>query len=180
LGAWLVLEDESGFSLVSPLRSSWAPRGQTPHVHTSLDHHQRLNLLGALLVSPGGRKVKLSVRSFQTNLHGEHVILFLKQILRRISGPIVLVWDNHPIHQRRLVQDFIQSEPRLHVYSFPVCAPELNPVEFVWAHVSHSTANFAPHNRSELCARVHAAIVRVRTSNDRLSACFAATNLSWF
>ena len=173
------MEDESGFSLVSPLRRSWAPRGQTPCTYTSLDHHQRLNLLGALLVSPGGRKMKLSMRSFQVNLRGEHVILFLKQILRRIAGPIILVWDNHPIHQRRLVQKFIQSEPRLHVYCFPSCAPELNPVEFVWTHVSHATENFAPHNLSELSTKVWSAIAKVRGSKHRLSACFAATQLSW-
>ena len=177
--AWLVLEDESGFSLVSPLRSSWAPRGQTPPVRTSLDHHQRLNLLGALLISPGGRKVKLSVRSFQQNLRGEHVILFLKQILRSIAGPIVLVWDNHPIHQRRLVQDFIQSEPRLHVYCFPTCAPELNSMEFVWTHISHSTANFAPHNLLELCTRVRTATAKIRVSKSLLSACLAGTRLPW-
>ena len=173
------MEDESGFSLVSPLRSSWAPRGQTPSVRTSLDHHQRLNLLGALLVSPRGRKVKLSMRSFQQNLRGEHVILFLKQILRSIAGPIVLLWDNHPIHQRRLVQDFIRTEPRLHVFCFPVCAPELNPVELIWAHISHSTTNFAPHNLSELCTRVRSAIATIRTSKPRLSACLAGTKLSW-
>jgi transposase len=165
--------------LVSPLRSSWAPRGQTPYTYTSLDHHQRLNLLGAILVSPRGRKMKLSTRSFRVNLRGEQVILFLKQILRRIAGPIVLVWDNHPIHQRRLVQNFIQSEPRLHVYSFPTCAPELNPMEFVWTHVSHATENFAPHNLSELSTKVWSAIATVRASKYRLSACLAATHLSW-
>jgi len=173
------LEDESGFSLVSPLRSSWAPRGQTPQVRTSLDHHQRLNLLGALMISPHGRKLKLAVRSYQQSLRGEQVILFLKQVLRRLSGPIVLVWDNHPTHQRRLVQDFIKAEPRLHVYCFPVCAPELNPVEFVWAHISQSTANFAPHNLSELCTKVRTAISKIRTSKHRLSACLAGTNVAW-
>ena len=173
------MEDESGFSLVSPLRSSWAPRGHTPSVRTSLDHHQRLNLLGALLISPGGRKVKLSVRSFQHSLRGEQVILFLKQLLGRVCGPIVLVWDNHPIHQRHLVQDFIQSEPRLHVYCFPVCAPELNPVEFVWTHVSHSTTSFAPHNLAELSTKIHSALAQIRVSKPRLSACLAGTKLSW-
>ena len=173
------MEDESGFSLVSPLRSSWAPCGQTPCTYTSLDHHQRLNLLGAILVSPAGRKIKLSIRSFRVNLRGEHVILFLKQLLQRLAGPIVLVWDNHPIHQRRLVQDFIDSQSRLHVYSFPVCAPELNPVEFVWTHLSHATENFAPHNLSELVPKVSAAIANVRSSKSRLSACLAATQLAW-
>ena len=173
------MEDESGFSLVSPLRSSWAPRGQTPCTYTSLDHHQRLNLLGAILVSPGGRKMKLSTRSFRVNLRGEHVILFLKQILRCIAGPMILVWDHHPIHQRRLVQDFIQSEPRLHVYAFPTCAPELNPMEFVWTHASHATENFAPHNLAELGTKIHSAIAKVRSSKHRLSACLSATHLAW-
>jgi transposase len=135
--------------------------------------------MSAILVSPGGRKVKLSMRSFQTNLRGEHVILFLQQILRRITGPIVLVWDNHPIHQRRLVQDFIRSEPRLHIYSFPICAPELNPVEFVWAHLSHATVNFAPHNLAELCAKVQTAIAKIRSSKHRLFACLTGTKLPW-
>ena len=123
--------------------------------------------------------MKLSTRSFQVNLRGEHVILFLKQLLRRIAGPIVLVWDNHPIHQRRLVQNFIEAEPRLHVYTFPTCAPELNPMEFVWTHASHATENFAPHNLPELSTKTHSAIAKVRSSKHRLSACLAATNLSW-
>jgi transposase len=174
-----VVEDESGFSLVSPLRSSWAPRGHTPQVRTRLDHYQRLNLLGALLISPGGKKLKLSVQSYRKNLRGEQVILFLKQLLRCVPGPIVLVWDNHPIHQRRLVQDFISVEPRLHVYSFPICAPELNPVEFVWTHISRSTTNFVPHDLPELCARVQAAISKIRISQKRLAACLTGTKLSW-
>ena len=119
------------------------------------------------------------MRSFRVNLRGEHVILFLKQLLRRIAGPIVLVWDNHPIHQRRLVQNFIEAEPRLHVYTFPTCAPELNPVEFVWTHTRHATENFAPHDLSELSTKVWSAIAKVRGSKSRLSACLAATHLSW-
>jgi transposase len=177
--AWLVLEDESGYSLVSPLRSSWAPRGKTPSLHTRLTHHQRLNLLGALAISPNGRRLKLSVQSYRQSLRGEQVILFLKQLMRRLPGQIVLVWDNHPIHQRRLVEDFISAQPRLLVYRFPVCAPELNPVEFVWAQISAHTANYAPHNLVELSSRVEVAIARIRNSQKRLVACFLGTHLSW-
>ncbi len=119
------------------------------------------------------------MRSFQVNLRGEHVIVFLKQLLRRIAGPIVMVWDNHPIHQRRLVQNFIEAEPRLHVYNFPTCAPELNPMEFIWTHASHATENFAPHDLFELSTKVWSAIAKVRSSKSRLSACLAATHLSW-
>ncbi|MFZ5903247.1 MAG: winged helix-turn-helix domain-containing protein [Chloroflexota bacterium] len=104
LKATLVMVDEAGFSLVSPLKRSWSPRGQTPTVRTSLNHHQRLNLFGALLISPTLRNIRLSVRSFQESLCSRHTNIFLKQLLARIAGPIVLIWDNHKIHLSSLVQ----------------------------------------------------------------------------
>jgi transposase len=177
--ATLVLEDESGFSLVSPLKRSWSPRGHTPTIRTSLSHHQRLNLLGALLVNSDGRKIKLTTRSYQRSLCGEQVVAFLEQFLRVVPGEIVLVWDNHPIHKRQLVQDFIAQHPRLHVYHFPTCAPELNPVEFVWTQVSEYTANFAPHNMIELCTRVWNGVARTRNSTKRLAGCLKGCDLSW-
>ncbi len=164
---------------MSPLKNSWAPRGHTPTLRTRLDHYQRLNLLGALLISPSGRRFKLSVYSYRQNLRGEQVILFLQNLLRILPGEIVLVWDNHPIHRRRLVQRFIEAQPRLHAYRFPICAPELNPVEFVWAQIAARTANLAPKDMPELSARVQATIAKIRNSPKRMAACLAGTRLSW-
>ena len=174
-----MFEDESGFSLVSPLKRSWAPRGQTPAIRTSLQHHQRLNLLGALLISPDGRRIQLTTRSYRHSLRGEQVVAFLKQVLRIVPGEIILVWDNHPIHKRQLVQEFLAQYPRLHVYYFPTCAPELNPVEFVWTQVSEYTANFAPHNMTELSTRIMNGVARTRNSAKRLAACLTGCKLSW-
>jgi len=136
LGATLVLEDESGFSLVSLLKRTWSRRGQTPIQKTSIDHHQRLNLLGALLVSTKGKRIRLCIRSYWHSLTGKEVIAFLQQILDRVSGPIVMVWDRHPIHKRKMVQEFLAKHKRLHVFYFPVAAPELNPAEFVWTQAT--------------------------------------------
>jgi transposase len=173
-----VLEDESGFSLVSPLKRSWAPRGQTPVLRTSLQHHQRLNLLGALLVSWNGR-IRLTTRSYRRSVRGEEVVAFLKQILRIVPGEIILVWDNHPIHKRQLVQEFLAQHPRVHLYYFPICAPELNPVEFVWTQVSEYMANFAAHTIAELFKRISTRVARTRNSIKRLMACLKGSELSW-
>jgi transposase len=100
-----------------------------------------LNLFGALLVSPKLRKIRLSVRSLLCNLRSEHTIVFLEQVLKLVPGDIVLVWDNHKIHISPQTQEFIDTHPRLHEYRFPTCAPELNPVEFVWTQVSEHTAS---------------------------------------
>ncbi|WP_227646046.1 transposase, partial [Klebsiella pneumoniae] len=54
----MIFIDESGLSLVWSLKRTWAPRGQTPEVRTSLNHHQRVNIIGALLITPSRRKVK--------------------------------------------------------------------------------------------------------------------------
>lgn len=179
LKATLALVDESGFSLVSPLKRSWSPRGQTPSARTSLNHHKRLNMFGALLVSPKIRRLRLTVRSFLCSLRSKHTIIFLKQLLGLVPGPIVLVWDNHKIHISPQTLEFIQKHPRLHVYRFPTCAPELNPVEFVWTQVSQHNAGFAPHDMKELCRRTRSGVSRTRMSKKRLLACLKSSGLSW-
>lgn len=162
---------------MSPLKRTWAPRGHTPAVRTSLDHRERLNLLGALLVAPDGHPFGVSVQSHRRSLRGDEVIAFLKALLARVAGPIVLVWDNHPIHRRRKVQAFLQEHARLHVYHFPTAAPELNPMEWVWQQVNDWTASLAPRDRHELRTNVMAGVARVRRSQSRLRAGFLGARL---
>lgn len=164
---------------MSPLKRSWSPRGQTPTARTSLNHHQRLNLFGALLVSPSMRKVRLSIRSFRCSLRSGHTIKFLKQLLRLKAGPLLIVWDNHKIHLSPQTQEFIGKHPRLHVYRFPTCAPELNPVEFVWTQVSQYQTGFAPLAMLALSERIKSGVARTRNSPKRLLACLKASGLSW-
>jgi hypothetical protein len=112
-------------------------------------------------------------------LTGKEVIAFLKQVLRRVAGPVILVWDRHPIHQRKRVQDFLTDQDRVRVYPLPVAAPKLNPVEFVWAQVSGYTAGMATYNGQELPAVLFAAIARTPNSARRLGACLLPTRLNW-
>jgi transposase len=148
-------------------------------MHTSIDHHMRLNVFGALLVLPDGQSLRLSVKSYWHSLTGQEVIAFLKQLLGLVPGHLILVWDNHPIHKRKMVQDFLAGQPRLHIFSFPVAAPELNPVEFVWTQISEYMAGTVPHDRPELQATLFAAIGRTRHSQNRLQACLLETGLDW-
>lgn len=119
------------------------------------------------------------VRSYTCTLTGIQVVAFLKQVLRAVSGEIVLVCDNHPIHQRRLVENFIKNESRLHVYWFPTCAPELNPAEFIWTQLKEHTASTAPLNLLELRRNILSGIAKIRRSQVRLQYCLSASDLSW-
>lgn len=178
--ATLVFEDESGFSLVSALKRTWSPCGHTPVVRTSLDHHQRLNLLGAILVPYHRKKgLQLSIRSYTRTLTGVQVVAFLKQLLRTIPGEIVLVWDHHPIHERKLVTEFLDNEPRFHVYWFPTCAPELNPAEFIWTQLKEHSASTAPCHIIELRSNIGSGVAMIRRSQSRLQYGLSASRLSW-
>jgi len=165
--------------LVCPLKRTWAPRGQTPKIRTSIQHNQHINTIGALLITPGGRKIKLRAKSYRCNLSGEQIIDFLQHLLRQVRGPIVLVWDKAPIHQRQKVQEFLAQHPRLHVHNFPTSAPELNPVEYVWTQVGEYLASRAPDDIEQLAALVRAALHRIRVSQARLWACVYASDLPW-
>jgi hypothetical protein len=90
-----------------------------------------------------------------------------------------MVWDKHPIHRRRKVQDWLARHPRFHVYEFPTSAPELNPTEFVWTQISDYTASTAPHNATELRSNVFAGVTRTRRSQKRLWACIEGSELPW-
>jgi transposase len=138
-----------------------------------------MNLIGALCVTPAQRKLKLHLHSHRQPISGEQVIVFLEYLLQVIPGPIVMVWDKHPIHRRRKVKDWIACHPRIHVYEFPTSAPELNPMEFVWTQISEYTASTAPHNGAELCTNVYTGIARTRRSQRRLWACIFASDLPW-
>ena len=148
-------------------------------MRTSLNHHQRVNVIGALLVTPGGRRVRLRARWHRHNVTGEEVIAFLRHLLRQTRGPLLSVWDNAPTHERRKVQQLIGAQPRLHVENFPRYAPELNPAEFVWTQVEEYTAGTAPAGVSELRGNVQAALRRTRRSQRRMQACLKASALKW-
>lgn len=132
-----------------------------------------------MLISPKGQRIRLRVRSYWHSLTGKEVIAFLQQLLRSVPGPLVLGIDRHPMHKRKLVQEFMANQERLHVFYFPVAAPELNPVEYVWTQINEYMAGTAPHNRDELQAYVLAGIARTRNSKKRLLACLHKSTATW-
>ena len=88
-----------------------------------------------------------------------------------------MVWDKHPIHGRRKVEDFLAHHPCVHVYELPTSAPELNPTEFVWTQIDDYTARTAPHTGSELRRNVRAGVARTHRSPGRLLACIVGSDL---
>ncbi|CAN3985910.1 Transposase [Kitasatospora purpeofusca] len=59
------------------------------------------------------------------------------------KAPIVLVWDRLNTHVSRATPELVAARVWLTVHILPAYAPDLNPVEWLWAHVKRALANLS-------------------------------------
>lgn len=81
-----------------------------------------------------GKRRSMSERDFIALIDGAHQL---------VKAPIVLVWDRLNTHVSHTMRELIEQRAWLTVFLLPAYSPNLNPVEWVWAHVKHSLANLA-------------------------------------
>ena len=150
-GATIVFVDESGFSQRPSVRSTWAPRGCTPVISDHINW-KRLSAIGAIVWRPDRPKTRLFLSLCPGSVKSPEVIGFLRSLRRHIRGPVVLVWDRLAAHRSALVRDYIHSQKHwLKAEHFPPYAPELNPVEQMWANLrSQELANRAAEDLTEI------------------------------
>ena len=77
----------------------------------------------------------LYFRFYEGAIASQQVVEFLQALERHIDRPLLLIWDRLPAHRSWLVQEFLRaSQGRIEQVWLPAYAPELNPVEYVWAY----------------------------------------------
>jgi transposase len=167
-GATIVWVDESGFYLLPLAVRTWAPRGQAPVLRVPLtrDH---LSVMSAITLD--GR-LFLQVRT--DNYDGEAAVGFLRVLLRKIAGKILLIWDGSPIHHGQAVKDFLRegAAKRLQLEQLPGYAPDLNPDEGIWNYLKRvELGNVCATDLADLRHHVRRAAVRVRHKPDIIRAC---------
>ncbi|WP_218921231.1 IS630 family transposase [Deinococcus proteolyticus] len=156
-GATVIYLDEVGFSLKGVRRRTWSPRGVTPLVGLRANW-EKLSTIGAI-TSDG--------RFFQHTKSGAirsaDVTRFFQHLLRQVQGNVVVVLDNARTHHAKSTQAFVACHERLSLVFLPPYAPELNPIELVWAYVKRNVlGNFCAHSVSALKEKLHRAWQRVR------------------
>ena len=92
------------------------------------------------------------------------VVDFLKALLRHVPGPLLIVWDRLSAHRSRFTRDFIASQNgRLWMEYLPGYAPELNPVEYIWAYwKQHELPNVCPKDYWQLSEAARRTLKRMR------------------
>lgn len=179
LGAHLVFVDESGFLLIPSVRRTWAPAGRTPLLR-HWQRHDRISVISGLSVSPRRQRLGLYFQLHDQNLHAAEVCGFLREVLRHLRGPVIVLWDGGGIHKGPLVRALGAEFPRLHLERFPSYAPELNPDEGVWTLAKGRLANGRPDDRGALWAQLFVTLLGIRYSPRLLRGCITQSELPPF
>jgi transposase len=79
-----------------------------------------------------------------------------------------------------MVREFVETtNGRIELERLPAYAPELNPVEYLWANLKHhEMANFCPTNFQELSAFAKKKLARIRRRPKIVRACWKLSQLS--
>jgi DDE superfamily endonuclease len=171
-GAWIVFEDESGFSLLPSVRGTWAPRGKTP----VLIHHfswKRLSMVGGLAYAPDGTDAKLMFSMRAGSYNDDAIIEFLIELHDHLDGAkATVIWDGLMSHRSKKMVAFVKSQRRwLVVERLPPYGHDLNPIEQVWGNLKgNELANLCPDTIGEAAVHANAGLSRI---DGDASLCFA-------
>ena len=111
----------------------------------------------------------LTVLNFYFRLYagavkGPQAVDFLRALVRHLSQPLLLVWDRLPAHRSRLVRAYVDSLGGwIQMEYLPPYAPELNPVEYIWAYwKQHELPNVCPKDYWQLGEGARRTLRRMR------------------
>ncbi|GGP86621.1 hypothetical protein GCM10010278_76350 [Streptomyces melanogenes] len=109
LGAYVVFEDEAGFSMTPPTRRTWAKRGRTPVIRVRGRSQRRFSIAALACYKPGERSRLI----FRPRRHADHKSKGRRSFAwsdyrdlliaahKQLDAPLVLVWDNLKCATRR-------------------------------------------------------------------------------
>jgi transposase len=167
-GRTIVFADQWGFYLLPAVVRTYAPIGQTPVLHEQLSR-DHLSVMSAITLEG-----KLYMVEQEKAFKGEDAVRFLKHLMRKIEGKLLVVWDGSPIHRGRAVKDLLASgaSSRVQLEQLPDYAPELNPDEGIWKQLKYvELKNLCCQSLSESRVELRKAKERVRHKRDVILGC---------
>jgi transposase len=144
--------DECDIHLMPVLRAMWMRRGQQADVPTP-GHNRKRGIFGALELEGGAFHYTVTLSKKAVDF-----IAFLEKLTSAYPGlPMYLVLDNASIHHAKLVQQWLEEHPQVHLLFLPAYSGHrYNPIEKVWWHLKQQVAANRLHGSiDELVNSVH-------------------------
>jgi hypothetical protein len=178
--AWIVFFDESAVSLIPPVRRTWSPRGHTPVLRHRFGW-KKASMAAALGYLADGTAARLCFHLQQPSYDTDTLIGVLEQLAGFYAGHrVVLIWDGLSSHWSTKMRAWLDSQRDwLTTERLPAYAPELNPVEGLWANLKDvELANRPTTTLAEVADATEQGIQRVCKSDSLVVGFLAHTGLS--
>ena len=93
---------------------------------------------------------------------------------------IFLIVDGHPTHKAKMVKEFVKkNNKRIELFFLPAYAPELNPDELAWAHVTAKIAKVTAQTKAELKKTVRRVMRTLQKTPDIVKSFFHAPSCAY-
>lgn len=185
-GAWIVFEDEAGQTLRPPKARTWSRRGHTPTVLVSGKGSGRVSIAGLVCYKPGHRghlfyklRIHRGRKGERRSLSEADYAAAITAAHQQLHAPVIVCWDNLNTHISTAMRKFITAHTDwLTVVQMPAYAPELNPVEGVWANMKNGLGNLAARNIDHLATVVRNRLKRIQYRLDLINGFLTQTGPS--
>ena len=151
---------------------TWAPKGQTPVIqfHFNWNH---------VSVSAGMTRTNCLFRLHEGGIKKVEIVEFLKALRAQLKQPLLVIWDSLKAHRSRLAREYLDNlGGDIQIAFLPPYAPDMNPVEYLWAWLKHhALANFCPNDLSKLHTVAHKKLKSAQKRPSIIAACWMQATL---
>jgi transposase len=151
---------------------TWALKGCTPVVQ----FHFNWKHISAVA---GLSRSNFLFRLYDGAIKSAQIVEFLKALRAHLKRKLLIVWDGAAQHHSRIVREYLDAtKGMLQMVLLPSYAPELNPVEYLWAWLKrHALANFCPRSLHELRATARNKLRSGQHRQSIITACWKQAEL---
>ena len=132
-----------------------------------------------LSVIAGLTRTNTLFRFHEGSIKKEQIVGFLKALRAHLKQPLLVIWDGLRAHRSKLVREYLDGiNGQIHMAFLPPYAPDLNPVEYLWAWLKrHALANFCPDHLDELQAAARNKLKSAQRRPSIIKACWKQAEL---
>ena len=185
-GAWICFEDEAGQALRPPKARTWGRRGHTPVVRVSGKGSGRVSVAGLVCLKPEARSHLFYRMRIHRGRKGERRSMseadyagLITAAHHQLHDPLIVIWDNLNTHISAVMDEFTGAHPDwLTVVQLPAYAPDLNPVEGLWANTKNGLGNLAACTADQLAAVIRTRLKRIQYRPALIDGFLSQTGLS--
>ena len=138
-----------------------------------------MSVIGGISVSPDSRRLGFYFATEEDGFYSaDKVVEYLRDLLRHLRGPVIVLWDRGPNHRGEVIREFLRKNKRLRLEMLPPWAPDHNPVEAVWSWLKYGElANFAPPDLEQLKDQIVDRLIELKISPGLLRALWDRSKL---